>query len=77
MIFNVFKNLQIQQVSLNWSQIENEAECQDGKRVVSIHRFQLAEFNSSAAGNLTRTNKEIRELLLEDVSLYLFQSNMV
>ena len=57
--------------------MENEGECQDGRRVVSIHRFQVSEFNSSAAANLTRTNKEVRELLLDDVSLHLFQSNMV
>jgi hypothetical protein len=42
-----------------------------------IDPSQVAEFNASAAANLTRTNKEIRELLLESVSLHLFQSNMV
>lgn len=61
--------------SLHDKKVENEGSCHDKVKVVSVHKFQVAEFNASAVSMCNKLLKEIKEELFERLSLCLFKTN--
>ena len=61
--------------TLKDEKIENEGVCHDKKKVVSIHRFQVAEFNHAASVASNKLSKEIKEELLERHSLCQYKTS--
>ena len=61
--------------TLQNEKVENEGLCHDKVKVVAIHRYQKAQYNSSYASAANRTMKHLREELFEHHSLSLFKSD--
>ncbi len=61
--------------SLSEDKVQNEGVCHDKVKVVSIHRFQVAKFNSSSASNCGKSMRHIREELFEQMSLCSYKSS--
>ena len=62
---------------LREEKVENEGLCHDKNKVVTIHKFKVANFNHSAASNVSRSMRHIREELFEQHSLCSYKASKV
>ena len=61
--------------TLNDCKVENEAVCHDKVKVVSVHRYQTATFNSSAVVACNKLMKETKEESFEHHSLCRYKTS--
>ena len=61
--------------TLTENKVENEGVCHDKVKVVSIHKFQVATFNSAAMASCSKIMKETREESFEHYSLCLYKTS--
>ena len=65
--------------SLAWTltenKVENEGVCHDKVKVVSVHRFEVATYNTSAVTSCNKIMKETREISFEQHSLCLYKTS--
>ena len=61
--------------TLTENKVENEGVCHDKVKVVSIHKFKVATFNSAAVASCSKIMKETREESFEHYSLCLYKTS--